>query len=87
MNPGLGGERADVSLLPRGGEGHHGAGLARARGTPSPVQVILRVSRSVNMHHEADAVNMDTAGRHVGGNQGGRDAGPEVIQGTGANCL
>ena len=54
------------------------------RGTAAAVQVVLRVGRRVDVDHQVEVVDVDAAGGHVGRDQRGDRAGPELVEDAGA---
>ncbi len=65
----------------------HRARLAGPGGTAGPVQVVLGVLRRVDVHDQGDPVDVDAAGRHVGGDQHVDPALAELGQRPGAHPL
>ena len=66
------GEALDLTqavLLARGDERERLAGAPGAPGAADPVHVDLRLARRVEVHDETDAVDVEPAGRDVGGDQ------------------
>src|SRR5699024_2638499 len=65
-------QTADVAALLGQFQGDDGAGSAGTSGPPGAVQVRLVLTRRVGVHHEADVVDVDPAGRDVGCDEGAR---------------
>ncbi len=59
----------DLATLVRQREGDHDTGLAGAGGTARAVQVVLVVAGRVHVQDQVDAVDVDTAGGDVGGDE------------------
>ena len=81
--------------LVRQDEADDGAVLTSASGTAGPVQVVLGVHRWIDLQHEGDVIDVNTARGHVGGDEhrqgafleGGEHSGPSplgesTVQGT-----
>jgi hypothetical protein len=58
----------DRCQLPSGGHRHDGAGVAGPSGAAAAVDVRLALGRGVEVHHEADVVDVDAASGDVGRN-------------------
>ena len=78
---------AHVLLLLRGDEGDHRARLAGATGAAGAVDVVLVGAGRVELQDAGDAVDVDAAGRHVGGDEHVHVAAPELRQGPLALAL
>ncbi len=60
---------ADAVLLLPGDQADHGAGGAGASGASRPMQVVLRVAGRIEVDDGRDRIDMDAAGRDIGGDQ------------------
>src|SRR6185437_14438342 len=81
---GSGDQAADVAPLVGQYEGHDAAGLAGAGGATAAVQVILVIAGRVDIDDEVEVVDVNAAGRDVGGHQYRDMAALELRQGAGA---
>src|SRR5690606_25794864 len=66
---GLPGQPVDLAALVRQHQGDHGPAATRTGGPAGAVQVLLGPGRRVDLEHQPDLVDVDAAGRDVGGDQ------------------
>ena len=70
------------TFLSRRGQQNDRPALARARRAPGAVQVVLRIGRRIHVQDERDAVDVDTPGSDVCGDEHGRAAVLERVEGA-----
>src|SRR5690606_7800428 len=80
-------QRLHVAALFGEEERDDGAAGSGPGGSPRPVEVVLVIVGKVEVDDAGDSVDVDPAGRHVGGDQGGYPSGRERRQGAGALAL
>ena len=59
---------AQETALPRGEKKYCVSAAASSTGAANPVHVGLRIEGNVVVNHQADAIHIETAGSHIGGN-------------------
>ena len=68
-DPGLAHQRLSLFTLLRQDDGDDVTSAAGARGAPRPVQVCLVLSGRIDMHYQLHIIDVDAAGRDIGGDQ------------------
>ena len=78
---------ADEEHLSAAGEGNADSAASGAPGAPDAVHVVFRVVGEIEIEHHLDVVDIDAAGRHVGGHQEAESAGAELAHNAVAGGL
>ena len=78
---------SDQEHLSAAGEGNADSAASGASRAPDAVHVIFRVVGEIEIEHHLDVVDIDAAGRHIGGHQEAESARAELAHDAVAGCL
>jgi hypothetical protein len=87
LNASAFGQRTHLSLLIGARQGDDGPRLPGASGAPSAMQVVLGVCRCIDVHNQADVIDMDSARSDIRRDEHRCGTGFERLEGTVARPL